>query len=211
MLFYKGNCYPTILLNIASHSKEGQLLEQLEQLIEGCVNGDRQSQNRLYSFLMPKMFGVCLRYSKNREEAEEILQEGFIRVFEFMHQYNFSGSFEGWVRKIMVNCALQKYRSKRQMHAVVNIDDTAVEPIGNEEILSRLGTKELLEMVQQLSPGYRMVFNLYVFEGMKHREIAEHLSISEGTSKSNLSDARSFLQKAVNKSIQSAKQNLSEV
>lgn len=186
-------------------------MEQLEQLIEGCVNGHRQSQNRLYSILMPKMFGVCLRYSKNREEAEEILQEGFIRVFEFIHQYNFSGSFEGWVRKIMVNCALQKYRSKRQMHAVVNIEDTGVEPVSNEEILSKLGTKELLEMVQQLSPAYRMVFNLYVFEGMKHREIAEHLGISEGTSKSNLSDARLFLQKAVHKSIQSAKQNLSEI
>jgi RNA polymerase sigma factor (sigma-70 family) len=186
-------------------------LEQLKQLIEGCINGHRKSQNRLYVILMPKMFGVCLRYSKNREEAEEILQEGFIRVFEFIHQYHFTGSFEGWVRKIMVNCALQKYRNKRQMHAVVNIDNTVIESISNEEILSRLGTKELLEMVQQLSPGYRMVFNLYVFEGMKHREIAEHLGISEGTSKSNLSDARSFLQKAVNKSIQSIKQNLSEV
>lgn len=160
---------------------------------------------------MPKMFGVCLRYSKSRGEAEEILQEGFIRVFEFIHQYNFAGSFEGWVRKIMVNCALQKYRSKKQMHAVVNIDSTSVEPISNEEILSRIGTKELLQMVQQLSPGYRMVFNLYVFEGMKHREIAEHLGISEGTSKSNLSDARAFLQKAVHKSIRSSKQNLSEV
>jgi len=186
-------------------------LEQLEQIIEGCINGNRQSQNHLYAVLMPKMFGVCLRYSKSRGEAEEILQEGFIRVFEFIHQYNFAGSFEGWVRKIMVNCALQKYRSKKQMHAVVNIDSTSVEPISNEEILSRIGTKELLQMVQQLSPGYRMVFNLYVFEGMKHREIAEHLGISEGTSKSNLSDARAFLQKAVHKSIRSSKQNLSEV
>ncbi|HEY5405987.1 MAG TPA: sigma-70 family RNA polymerase sigma factor [Ginsengibacter sp.] len=186
-------------------------MEQLEQIIEGCINGNRQSQNHLYAVLMPKMFGVCLRYSKSRGEAEEILQEGFIRVFEFIHQYNFAGSFEGWVRKIMVNCALQKYRSKKQMHAVVNIDSTSVEPISNEEILSRIGTKELLQMVQQLSPGYRMVFNLYVFEGMKHREIAEHLGISEGTSKSNLSDARAFLQKAVHKSIRSSKQNLSEV
>ena len=141
------------------------------------------------------MFVVCLRYSKNREEAEEILQEGFIKVFEFIHQYKFAGTFEGWVRKIMVNCALQKYRSIRQMHAVVNIDTSAVEQLGNEDIISRIGTKELLKMVQQLPPSYRMVFNLYVFEGMKHREIAEHLEISEGTSKSNLSDARAFSQK----------------
>ena len=152
--------------------------------------------------LMQKMFAVCLRYSKNREEAEEILQEGFMKVFEFIHQYKFAGSFEGWVRKIMVNCALQKYRSKK-MHAVVDIDTSTIENIGNENIISQIGTKELVNMVQQLPPSYRMVFNLYVFEGMKHREIAAHLNISEGTSKSNLSDARAILQKAVYYSLQS--------
>jgi RNA polymerase sigma-70 factor (ECF subfamily) len=186
-------------------------LEKVEQLIEGCVNGNRQSQNRLYNLLMPKMFVVCLRYSKNREEAEEILQEGFIKVFEYVHQYKFNGSFEGWVRKIMVNCALQRYRSKRQMHAIVNIDITTIDETGNEDILSRIGTKELLKMVQQLSPAYRTIFNLYVFEGMKHREIAKHLGISEGTSKSNLSDARSFLQKSIHNSMQSAKQTIKQV
>lgn len=188
-----------------------EYLEKFKELIEGCVAGERQSQNQLYQLLAPKMFAVCLRYSKSREEAQEILQEGFIRVFEFIHQYKFNGSFEGWVRKIMVNCALQKYRNRRQMHAVVNIDNVAHERIGNEEILSQLGVKELLNMVQQLSPAYRTIFNLYVFEGMKHREIAEHLGISEGTSKSNLSDARAFLQKAVNKSLQSAKPNINEL
>ena len=188
-----------------------EYLEKFKELIDGCVVGDRQSQNNLYQELVPRMFAVCLRYSKSREEAEEILQEGFIRVFEYIHQYKFNGSFEGWVRKIMVNCALQKYRNKRQMHAVVNIDNIANEQLGNEDILSQLGVKELLNMVQQLSPAYRTIFNLYVFEGMKHREIAEHLGISEGTSKSNLSDARAFLQKAVNKSLQAAKQNIKEI
>ena len=186
-------------------------MEQIEQLIEGCVSENRQSQNQLYNLLMPKMFVVCLRYSKNRVEAEEILQEGFIKVFEFIQQYKFNGPFEGWVRKIMVNCALEKYRSKRQMHAVVNIDTIAVEQIGNEDIISQIGTKELLKMVQQLSPAYRTIFNLYVLEGMKHREIAAHLGISEGTSKSNLSDARAFLQKAVNNSLRLAKQNIKQV
>lgn len=186
-------------------------MEQIKTLIEGCVNGNRQSQNQLYSLLKQKMFVVCLRYSKNREEAEEILQEGFIKVFEFIDQYKFNGPFEGWVRKIMVNCALQKYRSKGQMHAVVNIDTTAVEQTGNEDIISQIGTKELLKMVQQLSPAYRTIFNLYVLEGMKHREIAAHLGISEGTSKSNLSDARAFLQKAVNNSLRLAKQNIKQV
>ncbi len=186
-------------------------MEEIKELIEGCMNGDRQSQNRLYALLAPRMFGVCLRYAGRREEAEEILQEGFTKVFEFIHQYKNTGPFEGWVRKIMVNCSLQKYRNKRHMHAIVDINTTSVEQIGNEEILSQIGTKELLKMVQQLSPGYRTVFNLYVFEGMKHREIAAHLNISEGTSKSNLSDARTILQRAVHNSIQSASQNTKEI
>lgn len=194
----------------ASNYQGVESLEQIEHLIEGCIDGKRQSQNHLYNLLMPKMFAVCLRYSKNREEAEEILQEGFIKVFEFIQQYKFTGSFEGWVRKIMVNCALQRYRSKRQMHAIVSIDTTSVEQLGNEDILSRIGTKELLKMVQQLSPAYRTIFNLYVFEGMKHREIAGLLGISEGTSKSNLSDARAFLQKAIHNSLQ-LKQNINQV
>ena len=189
--------------------QERLLVEQTAMLIDGCIRGDRQSQSHLYALLMQKMFVVCLRYSKNREEAEEILQEGFIKVFEFIHQYKFAGSFEGWVRKIMVNCALQKYRSKK-MHAVVDIDIAAIENIGNENIISQLGTKELLKMVQLLPPSYRMVFNLYVFEGMKHREIAAHLKISEGTSKSNLSDARAILQKAVHNSLQSS-QNIKQL
>jgi RNA polymerase sigma factor (sigma-70 family) len=183
--------------------QESFLVDELNKLIQGCIKGDRFSQNKLYELYSKKMFGVCLRYSKSREEAEEILQEGFMKVFQFVHQFNFEGSFEGWVRKIMVNCALQKYRSKRQLHAIINIDNTTVEPIANEDILGKLGTKELLRIVQQLPPVYRTVFNLYVFEGMKHREIADVLNISEGTSKSNLSDARKILQKAVNESLNS--------
>ncbi|MBD0278575.1 MAG: sigma-70 family RNA polymerase sigma factor [Flavisolibacter sp.] len=154
------------------------------------------------------MFMVCQRYAKNREEAEEILQEGFMKVFEFIHQFKFAGSFEGWMRKIMVNCALQKYRNKTNLRLVISIETITTEQPDNEEILSRLGTKELLDMVQQLPPGYRMVFNLYVFEGMKHREIAECLGISEGTSKSNLSDARAILQRAVTNSLATHKEKL---
>ena len=182
--------------------------EQLEQLIQDCMRGERSSQSRLYNLLAPKMFVVCLRYSRSREEAEETLQEGFIRMFEYLHQFKFSGSFEGWVRRIMVNCALQKYRSKHQLHALVNIDTTPQDAMAdNETITARLGSKELLKLVQGLPPACRMVFNLYVFEGMKHREIGELLGISEGTSKSNLSDARAILQKAVLKNSQIAKQN----
>jgi len=184
--------------------QEDFLVDEINKLIQGCIKGDRYSQNQLYEIFSKRMFGVCLRYSKTREEAEEVLQEGFMKVFQHIHQFKNDGSFEGWVRKIMVNCALQKYRSKRQLHAVVNIDESTVDPISNEDILGKLSSKELLKIVQQLPPAYRMVFNLYVFEGMKHREIAEMLRISEGTSKSNLSDARTILQKAIINNLNSA-------
>ena len=181
--------------------------EQLNQLIQLCIKGERHSQSKMYALLSPKMFAICMRYSKNREEAEETLQEGFMKVFENLQQFKFAGSFEGWVRKIMVNCALQKFRSKSHLRAVVNIDDVKTEYGDTENISAQLGTKELLQLVQLLPSAYRMVFNLYVFEGMKHREIAEVLGISEGTSKSNLSDARAILKKAVVNSAQIAKQN----
>lgn len=183
-----------------SESQTIQTIE-LHQIIPDCIKGDRSAQSRLYQLFAPTMFGVCLRYCRTREEAEEVLQEGFLKVFEHLHQFKNAGSFEGWVRKIMVNCALQKYRTKAHLHAIVSIDTAPVEQIGNEDVLAQLGNKELLAMVQQLPPAYRMVFNLYVFEGMKHREIAQLLGVSEGTSKSNLSDARVLLQKAVAKSL----------
>ncbi len=186
---------------------------QLSELIQGCAKGERASQSRLYELLASKMFMVCLRYARNREEAEEVLQEGFMRVFDHIQQYKFTGSFEGWVRKIMVNCALSKYRSKSQLHAVVNIDPGSpnIEYADNEEILSKISVKELVKLIQQLPPAYRMVFNLYVFEGLKHREIASQLNISEGTSKSNLSDARAILQKTVTSSLLAVKQNVKEL
>jgi RNA polymerase sigma-70 factor (ECF subfamily) len=179
-----------------------EIAQQTQLLIEGCIRGDRFSQTRLYNLFNQKMFAVCLRYSRSRQEAEEILQEGFIKVFEFIYQYKFAGSFEGWMRKIMVNCALQKYRSKGHLRPVVNFDTTELANKSHDEIISTIGTKELLNMVQQLPPAYKLVFNLYVFEGMKHREISDLLGISEGTSKSNLSDARALLQKAVQESLQ---------
>ncbi|MBL7745104.1 MAG: RNA polymerase sigma factor [Chitinophagaceae bacterium] len=145
------------------------------------------------------MFVVCLRYAKNREEAEEILQEGFLKVFQFLHQFRQEGSFEGWIRKIMVNCALQRHRSNSKLAPVFNIEAYNDQFIMTATAESQISSKELLQMVMSLPPAYKMVFNLYVFEGYKHREIAEILGISEGTSKSNLSDARAYLQKQLTK------------
>ena len=146
------------------------------------------------------MFGVCLRYSKNREEAEEILQEGFVQVFRSLSNYKYSGSFEGWIRRIMVNCAIQQYRARPKLHSITGITGAEMQEAVDEEITSGLQHKDLLKMVQALPPGYRVVFNLHVFEGLKHREIAEALGISEGTSKSNFYDARLLLRKALQES-----------
>jgi RNA polymerase sigma factor (sigma-70 family) len=165
-------------------------------LINGCIAGDRSFQTKLYDLFAPKMLGVCLRYAKNREEAEEILHEGFLRVFTYINKFKGSGSFEGWVRKIMVNCALLRYRNKSYLQPVNRLDSSGYDTADTTDIESNFDAKELLSLVQSLPPAYRVVFNLYVFEGYKHREIAEALGISEGTSKSNLSDARAFLQKA---------------
>jgi RNA polymerase sigma factor (sigma-70 family) len=187
--------------------KPPDFLKQLTQLIQGCIEGNRHSQNQLYLLFAPKMFWVCLRYSKNKQEAEEVVQEGFIQVFKSLKSFKHKGSFEGWIKKIMVYCAIQHYRSKPKMHPVINIETTDAQDTVHEDIMSQLGKKELLNMVQALPPAYRTVFNLYVFEGMKHREIAEHLGISEGTSKSNFFDAKTILQRAVTNSLKVVKQH----
>ena len=174
-------------------------------LINGCMAGDRNSQSLLYELYSPKMMIVCLRYAKNREEAEEILQNGFVRVFKYLGQFKHEGSFEGWIRKIMVNCALQKLKNNLHLKPVVSLDTRDYDLSFRNDILEQISGKELLKLVQTLTPAYRTVFNLYVFEGMKHREIAELLQISEGTSKSNLFDARNILQRKVAISLKVAK------
>ena len=141
------------------------------------------------------MLGVCMWYAKNKEEAEEIMLDGFLRVFTYIKNYSGKGSFEGWVRKIMVNAALLKYRSKPKLNLFVEVDLGWHEIPDHYSIAEGLEAKDLMKLVQSLSPACRLVFNLYVFEGLKHREIAELLDISENTSKSNLADARMKLQK----------------
>lgn len=182
-------------------------LEQPNKLIQGCIDGDRYSQSQLYELFAPQMFVICLRYSMNRQEAEEILQEGFLKVYKHIHQFRFAGSFTGWIKRIMVNCALQRYRINQRIPVIINIDAANLDHLCNENIISQLNTKELLRTIQLLPPAYRMVFNLYVFEGMKHREIAQQLGISEGTSKSNLFEARLILQRRLNNNLIFANQN----
>ena len=172
--------------------------EEDHLFITGCIKGDRNAQNGLYEKYSPKMLAVCFRYSKSREEAEDVLLEGFMKVFTNIQNFKSEGSFEGWIRKIMVNTALAKYRNKSGMLNAVNIEKVKINYLSSEDITSDVNAKDLIRMIQCLPPSYQMVFNLYAFEGMKHREIAQELGISEGTSKSNLSDARAILQRAVN-------------
>jgi RNA polymerase sigma-70 factor (ECF subfamily) len=142
------------------------------------------------------MYGVCLRYSKDATEAEDNLQDGFIRVFTKINQYGFKGSFEGWMRRIMVNTSLEKFRKNNHLYPVE--DMMIFESIQYEEdTLSAISADDLLKMIQELPPRYRMVFNLYAIEGYTHQEIAKTMEINEGTSKSNLSRARVILQKKV--------------
>jgi RNA polymerase sigma factor (sigma-70 family) len=177
----------------------------LDTLIRKCVEGERNAQNELYRMFSSKMMNVCLRYSRSREEAEDTLVESFMKVFENIHKFRNQGSLEGWIRKIMVNTAIEKYRKKNVLYPSIRIDDVTEVDFSSGDAISDMSAKELIRMVQELPAGYQMVFNLYAFEGLKHKEIAERLGITEGTSKSNLFDARAILRKEVAKSLKQAK------
>lgn len=179
--------------------------DKLQQLIKGCLTGDRSCQRKIYDLYSSKMMVLCLRYSKNREEAEEILQDGFLQLYRCIGQYKKIGSFEGWLRKIMINYALQRYRGRSSLFRVISLAEHHKSLITEEDFTEKLIEKDLITLIQTLPPVYRMVFNLYVFEGMKHKEIALLLDISEGTSKSNLSDARLILKKALTPNLKMSK------
>ena len=167
------------------------------EIIKGCLAGDSAAQRMLYKRFAGKMLLVCLRYIKNRDEAEDVLQEGFLLVFQKLSQFKAEGSFEGWIRKIMVNKSIEQLRRSSFIYPTVDIEEREDHFVSAEDILSNIASKDLLKMIQELPVAYGIIFNLYVFEGLKHREIAEQLGISEGTSKSNLSDARAILKKKI--------------
>lgn len=183
-------------------NKVQALNEQLENIITGCQRGETLAQKQLYDLLGSKMYGICLRYAGNASDAKDILQDGFLKTFEKIHQFEFKGSFEGWMRRIFVNTALEKYRGQ---YKVINIQDGWREANESyEHITSNITVKEMVALIEELSPKYRTVFNLYAIEGYSHKEIAEMLGISEGTSKSNLSRARIILQEKIKQLYSSA-------
>ncbi|MEZ5013482.1 MAG: RNA polymerase sigma factor [Chitinophagales bacterium] len=167
-----------------------------ETLIRQSAEGDRVSQKMLYDRFSPKMFGVCLRYANDYQGAEDILQEGFVKAFRNLDRFRFEGSFEGWLRKIMVNTAIEMHRRKNNLYAIIDVENTEVE-YPDENAISKLAADDLMQMIESLSPGYRTVFSLYAIEGFSHKEIAEQLNITEGTSKSQLARARYILMEMV--------------
>lgn len=167
-----------------------------KEIIQGCIEGDIQTQRLLFNTFAPKMMSVCLRYIGNRSEAEDVLQDGFILVFRHIDKFKFNGSFEGWIRRIMVNTALKFLQSKKVNF--VEIDAVQATFIhGEPSVLSELNTEELMKMIDALPDGYKIVFNLYVIEGYSHDEIAKLIHISPGTSRSQLIKARRLLQKQI--------------
>lgn len=162
------------------------------KLLENCIAGDRKSQKQLYDMYAPKMFSVCLRYAKNQPDAEDILQDGFVKLFNNLHRFRGEGSFDGWVRRIFVNTAIEHIRRKN-LNTVVGegLENTIVDR--QKSALDNLYEKDLIKTSMTLSDGYRTVFTLYAVEGFSHKEIAAQLGITESTSKSQFSRAKAIL------------------
>lgn len=168
----------------------------IDHIIEGCRKKDPKAQRMLYEQYSSRMYGVCLRYCNSATDAQDILHEGFIKIFEKIEQFESRGAFEGWIRRIMVNTALERFRNKYKVIDLhENISD--FDSFDESDLSENVTVQEIMKMIDELSPQYKIVFNLYAIEGYSHKEISSMLNISEGTSKSNLSRARSILQEKV--------------
>jgi len=177
--------------------------EHLKEIISGCIRQDRRAQEELFKLFYGKMLGVCMRYARDRDSAEEMLQEGFIKIFDKLEAFDYKGSFEGWMRRIVANTAIDQIRKSKKDPILTDNDEDfklgGENPIIEKEEIESLEIRAELavEAIQDLSPAYRAVFNLYVMEEYTHKEIADILGISEGTSKSNLAKAKANLKKAL--------------
>jgi RNA polymerase sigma-70 factor (ECF subfamily) len=170
-----------------------------EDLINRCLNNEAKAHEDFYKKYAPKMYGVCLRFAKNQMEADDILQEGFIKVFLNLKSFRNEGSLEGWIRRTIVNTAINLFKKNAKYLKDIEIDQAEVIQNMEEGAVDKISVEELLSLIRELPAGYRMVFNLNVIEGYTHKEISELLNISENTSKSQLSRARQTLQKKLAK------------
>jgi RNA polymerase sigma factor (sigma-70 family) len=164
------------------------------ELIKGCVRRERSAQKHLYETFSSKMYTLCCRYVKDSMEAEDVLVTAFTKILDRIDQYKGEGSFEGWIRRVVVNEALTYLRRNRSMYIETELEAADREP-DYQNISDHLEAEDLMNMIQELPAGYRIVFNLYAIDGYSHKEIADQLNISENTSKSQLSRARVYLQK----------------
>jgi RNA polymerase sigma factor (sigma-70 family) len=164
-----------------------------EELVKGCIREHRASQQMLFQQYAGKMMAVCIRYARNRAEAEDLLQDAFIRVFDHIGDFQFKGSLEGWIRRITVNTALRSYQ-KQQVRMESAVEEWEYEGAEDPEVYSRLEEEDLLRLIARLPDGYKVVFNLFAIEGYNHKEISEMLGIQESTSRSQLVKARKMLQ-----------------
>jgi RNA polymerase sigma factor (sigma-70 family) len=176
-----------------------------EQIIKGCIDGKRKAYSQLFKIYAPVMLGVCMRYCKNRIDAEDVMQDGFIKVFSSIGKFRGDGSFEGWIKRIMINSAIDNYQAnlKHAFHEDVDEMDVLKElgdnPDTDHDLPDEMNIphQKLMQMIQELPDGYRLVFNLYAIENLNHKEISSLLSISENTSKSQLLKARKALRKKI--------------
>jgi RNA polymerase sigma factor (sigma-70 family) len=167
-----------------------------KDLIKACLQGDRLAQRDIFNMYAGKMMAVCMRYSRHKHEAEDILQDSFVKVFTYMKDYEHVGSFEGWIRKIIINTAIKNNAKKSVSHEDIGLENVKEDSAG-PEIFSLLSEEELVKLISSLPDGYRMVFNLFAIEGYTHKEISELLNIEESTSRSQLVKARRILQDKV--------------
>jgi RNA polymerase sigma-70 factor (ECF subfamily) len=181
-------------LNSREQLKEESLKPDWLTLVNRCKNGDRGGQKAMYDALARKMFAVCLRYMGNRDDAEDILQDGFVTLFSKLESYSGAGSFEGWARKIFVNTALMSLRKKDVLRQSEDVDTAWNISASEPTPVQKIGFRELSKMISELPTGFRTVFNMYIIEGYSHKEIAETLGVSEATSRSQLQRARTMLQ-----------------
>jgi RNA polymerase sigma factor (sigma-70 family) len=169
----------------------------INELIKRCQAGERKAHELLYKQFASKMLGVCSRYATDKMEAEDMMQNGFIKVFQKIDDFRDDGSFEGWIRRIMVHSSIEYYRKHHKMMQLVDLEDAANETSVNPLATAKLEAKDLMLLIQQLAPGYRIVFNLFAIEGYSHKEIAAIVGITEGASKSQLSRARTVLKEQI--------------
>jgi len=177
---------------------ESNHFESESDIIEGCILGNPRMQRMLYEKFSPKMYALCIRYAGNTDDAQDILQDGFVKVFGNIARFKGTGSFEGWIRRIIVNTAIEHFRKKNTLQV---IDEHTENQLADDHtnIFNLLEAKELLEIIKSMPAGYRTVFNLYAVEGYTHKEIATMMNLTEGTSKSQYARAKNWLQERIKK------------